>query len=750
LRLVIGERLGATGRKEFWVQEVGLRLSGGWQPILSGVDGKEFSTSLGDANATHREQVKNDATGVILRMSCHQEAWEGEETIEMVPSTGVLKRKQTYRFLKPCEGSVHPGFRVKAQSDIRYTYPMWIHEQPLTGATPMGRPVDWADGGEAGVLRQPADWAVPLPVHIWHDRRYVALYGLDKSVSPGTLDFTPAAADGLATLRVYYPDSFPEAIPGTTKFAAGATLTFTEVIAAKPLAAHDEPLLEAERMAATILLRTRPHAADLNAVAQGLEDYFKHCELWEPNALGPGRGWFDDLWLHVAKGHARKTGVNAGAFDLGWADGEAVYFWSGAVSRWKRTRDASLLPYVDEMTRNIDFFKRGNGPDALYFDRWDGKHLGDYSCTRRIWTHSVGEVGCILVQLYQSAPDYPNAETRRHWLAAATAIGNFLARHQKPDGDLQDIFDDNDKEGNTGSHRCSGRIVVCGLWTRLGQVTCDEAWIGRAMRLARAVAPEIKRYEFYNEMTDHCLNLGPEWIPKHRSPRPVSADCVAGDAGFRALEGLVPLYAATRDREVLALCKASAAYGFAWTYFYDIPAPKTLDGIARGGQCCCNHFPAIFVIGPEMAMEPLLSLAKLTGDPIYEQMAGEMASYIGNSQLHRPGKPWNGALIQAFAQNTGKYWEPNSDGAVDTGMSSGNGLAAIEAWLARDSGQLGEARTRDTGHHHHHRHPDRPVAAGGAGGLPGPSAPSLLSRRHINGILEATRKGPCKTERTIK
>ena len=177
----------------------------------------------------------------------------------MAPSTGVLKRKQTYRFLKPCEGSVHPGFRVKARSDIRYTYPMWIHEQPLAGATPMGRPVDWADGGEAGVLRQPADWAVPLPVHIWHDRRYVALYGLDKSVSPGTLDFTPAAADGLATLRVYYPDSFPEAIPGTTKFAAGTTLTFTEVIAAKPLAAHDNPLLEAERMAASILLRTRPH-----------------------------------------------------------------------------------------------------------------------------------------------------------------------------------------------------------------------------------------------------------------------------------------------------------------------------------------------------------------------------------------------------------------------------------------------------------------------------------------------------------
>ena len=110
-------------------------------------------------------------------------------------------------------------------------------------------------------------------------------------------------------------------------------------------------------------------------------------------------------------------------------------------------------------------------------------------------------------------------------------------------------------------------------------------------------------------------------------------DCVAGDAGYRALEGLVPLYAATHDPEVLALCKASAAYAFAWTYFYDIPAPKTHNGIARGGQCCCNHFPLIFVIGPEMGVEPLLQLAKLSGDPLYQQMAGEMTSYIANSQV---------------------------------------------------------------------------------------------------------------------
>jgi hypothetical protein len=165
----------------------------------------------------------------------------------------------------------------------------------------------------------------------------------------------------------------------------------------------------------------------------------------------------------------------------------------------------------------------------------------------------------------------------------------------------------------------------------------------------------------------------------------VIQDCVAGNAGYRALEGLVPLYAATHDPDVLALCKASAAYAFAWTYFYDLPAPKTPNGIARGGQCCCNHFPLIFVIGPEMGVEPLLRLAELTGDPLYRRMAGEMTSYIANSQYHRPGKPWDGALIHAFAQNIGRYWGPNYDGQVDSGMSNGNGLAAIEAWLAQEA-----------------------------------------------------------------
>ena len=245
-----------NGRSEFWIHQVQLKLPDGSQTILEGVDGGEFSTSLGGANATGCEVVKNDASGLKLRLSGKQDAWEAEEEYELAAASSVLQRKQTYRFLKPFEGAIHPGFRLKAESDIRYTFPLRVHEQPLSGLKPQRRAVEWA---------------VPLPFHLWHNQKYVALYGLDKRGSPGTLDFAPVAEDGRARLRVYYPDSCPDkvlsmfwppdadTIPGTTKFAEGAELTLTEIIAAKPLAAGDDPLLESERIAASILLPKLPH-----------------------------------------------------------------------------------------------------------------------------------------------------------------------------------------------------------------------------------------------------------------------------------------------------------------------------------------------------------------------------------------------------------------------------------------------------------------------------------------------------------
>jgi hypothetical protein len=106
----------------------------------------------------------------------------------------------------------------------------------------------------------------------------------------------------------------------------------------------------------------------------------------------------------------------SGYFDLGWGEGIAVEMWLGAVRYWRRTGNAGLLSYVDEMTRNMDLFKRGPAADAPYFDRSDGAQFGDFLIAdrpgQRIWTHSLGHIGSQLIQLYLTASDYPNRETQ--------------------------------------------------------------------------------------------------------------------------------------------------------------------------------------------------------------------------------------------------------------------------------------------------------------------------------------------------
>lgn len=663
LRVVLRE-VEHDGTRQYFLDTIELESGGKRRLLARGCEGAEFATSLGDVNATTCERVSISTGEQAWRLSARTEYWDAEEVISLAPEEPVLRRSQTYRFHKTCAAALHPGFRIKAVDGIRYTFPLRAHEQPLAGLEP---------------IRSAVDWALPFPFHVWHDGTCVALYGVDRSSSVGTLDFMPVA-DEYATLRVYYPDSDPQAAlkppscPDVTKFDAGAEVTITEVFAVKPLAVGDEPLLETERMAAMILLRTRSHRADLKAVAAGIVDFYKHCELWEPNALGKGRGWFRNMWVRTQTGPAKKQGEMSGYFDLGWGEGIAVEMWMGAVRHWKRTGDRSLLPYVDEMTQNIDFFKRGNKTDAPYYDRTDGTKRGDFLMDvtpgSRIWTHSLGHTGSQLIQLYQLAPDYPNSDTRKQWLATATSIGSFLAKHQKPDGDLQDIFDDDNRELNRKPHRITARAVVCGLWTRLGQVTGDKAWIGRASRLAKAVSPEILRYEYYNQMLDGIHNPDKEFVD--------------GEAAYYVLEGLVPLYVETRDDGILALCKKAAAFGFAWTYFYDLP--KANRGVARGGQCCrMDDYPLLYPIGPAKAMEPLLALAQATGDSFFEKMAEEMAIFIGNWQIDDPGKPWHGGMIHALGQYCGKHWGPDLAGQVDSGMATGNSLAAIEAFIAHSA-----------------------------------------------------------------
>jgi hypothetical protein len=430
------------------------------------------------------------------------------------------------------------------------------------------------------------------------------------------------------------------------------------------------------------LLAAPPPRADFAAVIAGLVGFYKHCELWEPDALGTGRGWFSNMWVHTQAGTARKRGEMSGYYDFGWGEGIAVEMMLGAVRYWQRTGDKSLLPYVNEMTRSFELFKRAPGGAQPYFDRSDGNRFGDFLMDlvpgRRIWTHSLGHTGSQLLQMFQAAPNYPDAAARREWLAAATCMARFLATHQQADGDLQDIFDDNDAEVNRKPHRITARAVVCGLWVRLGQVTGEREWTDRAMRLAHAVAPAIDRYEYYNQMLDGVIT---------------PTEFVDGEAAYYVLEGLVPLAAATHDPGVVALCRKAAAFGFAWTYCYDLP--RAHNGIARGDQCCrMGDFPLLYPIGPAKAMTPLLELHTLTGDAFFLRMAAEAAAFLSQWQMHAPGKPWDGGMIHALGQYCGKHWGPALEGQVDTGMATGNSLAALEAWLAYGQPSKGETGCR--------------------------------------------------------
>lgn len=664
LRAIIGTAGTAAG-PGYYLQSVELQTPHGWKQFVEGTPGGEFVTASNGINATECEVERLPDGGWRAILSGKADGWEASEVLNLTADQPYLRREQTYRFTRDCETAICPGLRLRADSDLRYTFPLRAHDQSLADLPPM---------------RSAVDWALPFPFHVWHNGDFVAMYGLDKHTSPGTLDFQPVGADGYAAVRVYFPDTYgfgqgvtpaSTAIPGTARFTEGTEITLTEIIAGKPLSADDEALLEAERIAATLLLREPPRCADLRAVASGIVDFYGHCELWEPDALGSGRGWFSNMWVRTQTGPAKKCGEMSGYFDLGWGEGIAVEMWMGAVRYWKRTGDTTLLPYVDEMTRNMKLFKRGDEPDAPYFDRSDGTRFGDFLMDlvpgSRIWTHSLGHTGSQLIQLYQLAPDYPNPETRDEWLVAATSIARFFAKHQRVNGDLQDIFDENDNEVNTKPHRITARVAVCGLWTRLAQVTGDETWIGLALHLATAVAPEINRYEYYNQMLDGLASAN---------------EFVDGEAAYYVLEGLVPLYAATRDAEVLALCRKAAAFGILWTYFYDLP--NAHNGIARGGQCCrMPDYPLLYPIGPAKAVEPLLALHAATGDVLFEQMASEMATFIGNYQMHAPGQPWHGGMIHALGQYCGKHWGPDLAGQIDTGMATGNGLAAIELWLVR-------------------------------------------------------------------
>jgi len=188
LRVIFGTAHTADG-PGYYLQSVDLQTPQGWKPVVEGTPGGEFATASNGINATECEVERLPDGGWRALLSGKADGWEASEVLTLAADQPFLRREQTYRFTREAETAICPGFRLHADSDLRYTFPLRAHEQSLANLPPM---------------RSAVDWALPFPFHVWHNRDFVALYGLDKRTSPGTLDFQPIAADGYAAVRVYY------------------------------------------------------------------------------------------------------------------------------------------------------------------------------------------------------------------------------------------------------------------------------------------------------------------------------------------------------------------------------------------------------------------------------------------------------------------------------------------------------------------------------------------------------------------
>jgi hypothetical protein len=656
------------------------KINGNWVTVADSAadDGLFSEADLHGVVHTMRQIEHEDGTlSAEITRTSEERGLMAVQTVTIRPGELLVHRRHHYKFIKNWEGALHPGWRIPMDPATRYTLPMHAHEVPLEQVEP---------------LRTDATWTLPVPMHFWHDRRHLVGYGVNKPGSQGTLDLH-RSGDAVEA-RVYYPERcdhplpdneqlFKPAPPPTTiAFAAGRSLTIDDTLWVTQLAENQEPLFEAMRHTAQLIMQPARPPVPAVASAQRIADYFRNCGAWNPDALGPGRGWFTCLWTDThTDGDASHRGNDH--YHLGWGEGTAAESIPALVRHARRTGSKDLHRYVDEMSRNFELFQRRPGDAEPYFDHAQQQNgqlmLGDWFARgvargvdplqcRRIWTHSTGHTGYMMADLLLETPDWPNRQTLDHWRTLVGNLARYYARLQRPGGDLPDIVDDQDNEIHPSHRRrITARVVVAGLWTRWSQLSGDTTYLDRAKRLIDFVAPQIEHYEYFNQMVDTLNRM----------------ECSDSEAGCYALEGLVPYYEVTGDEAVGKLCRQAATWVIMWTYFYDLP--KAHEGIARGGQCCrMPDYPLLYGIGPDKAMKPFLALHRLTGDPLYLQMAGEMAYFIARNLHHCPGKPWDGAAVHAIDQRTGRYWNgPEYTGMVDTGMSSGSALGALELWLAR-------------------------------------------------------------------
>jgi len=628
------------------------------------------------------------------------------ESISFESKTGVWKRKRTFNPKDDFGVSISSGFLVAQPETFRYTYPLQVYDQSLLTVP---------------ALRCDPAWAVPLPCHILYNSEIVLVYGMDRNEGSGTLEIQPIVQGQSVRIGIACPD-----VEGTD---IGTELEITEFIAIARLRDGDIPLLVAEKLAAKVMLAVPVAKQNQVEVADRIAYFLIKGGLWEADVFAPGSGWYRNMWVYTTGIHPTKNPY----FDLGWGEGYGVLAMQALAANWKRTGNQHMKTLLQEMSRNIIRFRRKPDEPGAYYDRFNQAGvlslLGapvtggtDFVGFKRIWSHSLGNIGFQLLDLYRSMTDFPDVETRRIWLAVGMEIGDFFKRHQKENGDIQDGFDEIDREINHKKHRIPARAIVCGLWTLISNITGNQSYLSCAVRLAEALSGEIMEYAFYNQMCDTHLKFpnlkqgadvattktgksdtGMVEAANEEAEKTGTGNSEAahekaveadpdpeiwdGENSSYAFLGLTELFLATSDEKIAQLCRISASYLISWVYFYDVP--NGYHGRTRGGTTCrMPDFPLLYIGAGALACIPLVRFSQKTGDQFFRQIADEMVACILQYQWNDPEKPWHGGMVHALDQRDGSHWGPEKLGQVDSGMTSGMSLVVLEYWITLIEGYL--------------------------------------------------------------
>jgi len=664
--------------------EILVNENGYIEKISAEVNGKQVDLLLSDAEflgsfGAFGGQV--EVLGDAVKITAENQNVKCESLISFYGD--CIARKQKYLIKESFTGYISTRFKL-VDTNVLYTYPLRKYEEPIT---------------QVGNIRNDYLWAVPLLSHIWRNDEYICAYFVDRTEGVGTCDIQNGQ-DGV-TLGFYYPDKteqteiimpFSESgIPKFVEMKKGEEIVFSEYIICKKLDKQENSLIQAEKIISDVLLFDKPmQTPDYENTAKGIAYYYNNNDLWDENAFGENKGWYFNMWKRTYGGVPEKDFY----YDLGWGEGYGAITISSLVRYSLRVGTDEFKDKIRSMTNSIDEFLRSKDEKGVYYDRIIplgkpsllGNYLEQTNCDflgiYRIWTHSLAMVGYQFANLYEECKHY-DEELSQKWFSVARDIADFLISKQDKNGDIQDGFDKNDKECNKKKHRIPARAVACGLFAMLFRLTGDKKYLTAGENLAKAVAPEILKYEFYNQMLDAHVDVVDGKIVESGSDE--SAEIYDAENACYAFLGLTELYAHTKDENVLKLCKNCAAYFISWMYFYDVPTGA--NGYSRGATVCrMPDFALCYIGAGNFATPALIKFATLTGDDFYEKIAKEMIDCACRYQWKDSSVKWYGAVVHAVYQVNGKHWGPDIQGQMDTGMTSGTTLMNIEKILRSKNG----------------------------------------------------------------